>query len=343
MRVLVTGGAGFIGSHTVVQLAAAGHQPVIVDDFRNARPTVITRLEALIGAPLEVHTFDLAEAERTQALFAARPPDAVIHFAGSKAVGESVADPLAYYANNVGSTLALLQAMQRHGVFRLVFSSSATVYGDSAPVPMREEFPTSATNPYGRTKVMIEQILRDLGASEDRWRIALLRYFNPCGAHPSGTIGEDPNGIPNNLMPFVAQVAVGKRSRLAVFGADYPTPDGTALRDYIHVDDLAAGHLAALRRLAEVTDPVSTWNLGTGRPSSVLEVLHAFENACGRSLPYLIVGRRAGDVACSYADTSRATAELGWRANRDLATICADHWRWQSANPEGYPVPDRVR
>jgi UDP-glucose 4-epimerase len=337
MRVLVTGGAGYIGSHTVVQLVAAGHDVVIVDNFSNAKPTVVPRLEALTGGPLEVHAFDLTDRDKTESLFSERQFDAVVHFAGLKAVGESVEIPLEYYQTNLDSTFALVRAMQRHGCFRLVFSSSATVYGEHAPVPMREDFPTSATSPYGWTKVMIEQVLRDVAKTDERWRIALLRYFNPVGAHASGTIGEDPSGIPNNLMPFIAQVAVGKLEKLRVFGDDYDTPDGTAMRDYIHVEDLAAGHLAALTRLGSTDERVSTWNLGTGQGTSVLQVLHAFEAACGRELPYEIVGRRAGDIAASYADPSRAQSELGWKATRSIEDICADQWRWQEANPLGYP------
>jgi UDP-glucose 4-epimerase len=337
MRVLVTGGAGFIGSHTVVQLAAAGHDVVVVDSFANSKPTVVGRLEALTGQPLEVHAFDLTDRDKTESLFVERKFDAVIHFAGLKAVGESVEVPLEYYQNNLDSTFALVRAMQRHGVYKLVFSSSATVYGENAPVPMREELPTSATNPYGWTKVMIEQVLRDVAKTDDRWRIALLRYFNPVGAHPSGTIGEDPQGIPNNLMPFIAQVAVGNLDKLRIFGDDYPTPDGTALRDYIHVEDLAAGHLAALNRLGSTDQTVSVWNLGTGHGTSVLEVLRAFEKACGHELPHEIVGRRAGDIAASYADPSRAEAELGWKATRNIEDMCADQWAWQSKNPKGYP------
>jgi UDP-glucose 4-epimerase len=337
MRVLVTGGAGFIGSHTVVQLAAAGHDVVVVDSFVNSKPTVVGRLEALTGSPLEVHAFDLTDRDKTESLFAERKFDAVIHFAGLKAVGESVEVPLEYYQNNLDSTFGLVRAMQRHGVFKLVFSSSATVYGENAPVPMREDLPTSATNPYGWTKVMIEQVLRDVAKTDDRWRIALLRYFNPVGAHASGTIGEDPQGIPNNLMPFIAQVAVGKLDKLRIFGGDYPTPDGTALRDYIHVEDLAAGHLAALNKLGSTEETVSVWNLGTGHGTSVLEVLQAFEKACGHELPHEIVGRRAGDIAASYADPSRAEAELGWKATRTIEDMCADQWRWQSNNPTGYP------
>jgi UDP-glucose 4-epimerase len=340
MRVLVTGGAGYIGSHTVVALAAAGHQPVIVDNFGNAKPAVVDRLATLIGSTPEVHRFDLTDRDATEALFAEQAFDAVIHFAGLKAVAESVSRPLDYYRNNLDSTLSLLSAMQRHQVWRLVFSSSATVYGGSAPVPMHEDLPVSAVNPYGWSKAMNEQVLRDVALTAAEWRIAVLRYFNPCGAHPSGLIGEDPAGIPNNLMPFIAQVAAGRRSLLKIFGSDYPTPDGTAIRDYIHVEDLAGGHLAALDRLDALAEPLRVWNLGTGRGSSVLEVLHAFERASGRSVPHQIVKRRPGDVAVSYADVTRATAELGWRAEHGIDRICADHWRWQSANPDGYPDLD---
>ena len=337
MRVLVTGGAGYIGSHTVVQLVAAGHDVVVVDSFANSKAAVVPRLEALIGRPLEVHAFDLTDRDKTESLFAEGHFDAVIHFAGLKAVGESVAAPLEYYQNNLDSTFALVRAMRNHGCFKLVFSSSATVYGEDAPVPMHEDLPTSATNPYGWTKVMIEQVLRDVAVTDERWRIALLRYFNPVGAHPSGTIGEDPQGIPNNLMPFIAQVAVGKLEKLKVFGDDYDTPDGTAQRDYIHVEDLAAGHLAALTKLGRTDQPVSTWNLGTGHPSSVLEVLHAFERACGHELPYEVVGRRPGDIAASYADPSRAEAELGWRAEKTIGDNSARQGDGQRGEPVGYP------
>ncbi|MBM6403373.1 UDP-glucose 4-epimerase GalE [Phycicoccus sp. CSK15P-2] len=337
MRVLVSGGAGYIGSHTVVQLVAAGHDVVVVDSFANAKPTVVGRIEHLTGLPLDLRSFDLTDQDKTEHLFAHEPFDAVIHFAGLKAVGESVEKPLEYYENNLGSTFSLVRAMRRHGVKRMVFSSSATVYGAEAPVPMHEDLPTSATNPYGWTKVMQEQILRDVAAADPTWRIALLRYFNPVGAHASGTIGEDPSDVPNNLMPYIAQVAVGRRDRLRVFGDDYDTVDGTGVRDYIHVEDLAAGHVAALHRLGETDAPVSTWNLGTGRGTSVLELLHAFERACGHELPYEVVDRRPGDIAASYADPTRAEAELGWRAERTVDDMCADTWRWQSQNPKGYP------
>jgi len=337
MRVLVTGGAGYIGSHTVLQLLDAGHEVQIVDDFSNAKPAVIDRLEELSGRPVPVHVLDLADEDRLDAVLADRPVDAVIHFAGSKAVGESVEKPLEYYRNNVGGSIALLRSMERAGVRAIVFSSSATVYGPDAPVPMTEDLPTSATNPYGWTKVMIEQILRDVAVTDPAWRVALLRYFNPVGAHPSGRIGEDPAGIPNNLMPYIAQVAVGRRERLSVFGDDYPTPDGTGVRDYIHVEDLAAGHVAALEWITSHERPVSTWNLGTGRGTSVLELVRAFERASGRTIPYTVVGRRPGDIAASYADPSLAREELGWVATRTVDEMCADTWRWQQANPDGYP------
>ena len=337
MRVLVTGGAGYIGSHTVIQLVAAGHEVQIVDNFSNAKPAVIHRLESITGVKLPVHAFDLRDADRTDHLFAHEQIDAVIHFAGLKAVGESMEQPLAYYENNLGSTFSLVRAMARHDITKLVFSSSATVYGHNAPVPMKEDFPTSATNPYGWTKVMVEQILRDVAVAQPSWRIALLRYFNPVGAHPSGTIGEDPSGIPNNLVPYISQVAVGRREKLRIFGDDYSTPDGTAVRDYIHVEDLAAGHVAALARLTSTDQAVSTWNLGTGTGTSVFDVLHAFERAVGHDLPYEVVGRRAGDIAASYADPGRANEELGWTATRSLDDMCADAWRWQSQNPAGYP------
>ncbi|MFC7491461.1 MULTISPECIES: UDP-glucose 4-epimerase GalE [unclassified Knoellia] len=337
MRVLVSGGAGYIGSHTVIQLVAAGHDVVVVDSFANAKPSVVGRVEALTGMSLDVRSFDLTDRDKTEATFADTPIDAVIHFAGFKAVGESVAEPLSYYENNLDTTLSLLRAMDRHGVRKLVFSSSATVYGAEAAVPMQEDAPTSATNPYGWTKVMNEQVLRDMAVADPTWRIALLRYFNPVGAHPSGTIGEDPSGIPNNLMPFLAQVAVGRREKLLIYGGDYPTPDGTGVRDYIHVEDLAAGHVAALHRLGATDTPVNTWNLGTGHGTSVLEMLRAFERAAGRELPHELVDRRPGDIAESYADPTKAEADLDWRATRTVDDMCVDTWRWQSANPDGYP------
>lgn len=343
MRVLVSGGAGYIGSHTVIALIEAGHEVLVVDDFSNAKPAVIPRLEAIVGRPVPLVVADLTDLPATRTVFADAaasglgPIDAVIHFAGFKAVGESVARPLEYYTNNIGSTLSLVKAMQEHAVTRLVFSSSATVYGANPPVPMTEDLPTSATNPYGWTKVMIEQILRDVAVADPAWRIALLRYFNPVGAHDSGAIGEDPADVPNNLMPYIAQVAVGRLERLSVFGDDYPTPDGTGVRDYIHVADLAAGHVAALEALPARAEPVSTWNLGTGRGTSVLELVKAFERASGRPVPRHVVARRPGDIAASYADPARANADLGWRAERTVDDMCADSWRWQSANPTGYP------
>lgn len=335
MKILVSGGAGYIGSHTVIQLVAAGHDVVIVDNFSNSHPVVKGRMESLTGTSLPLHSFDLCDYDKTEHLFAAEGFDAVIHFAGYKAVGESVEKPLEYYENNLGSTFSLVRAMQKHDVDKLVFSSSATVYGtDQAGAT--EDQPTFATNPYGWTKVMQEQILRDVAAASPEMRIALLRYFNPVGAHPSGTIGEDPSGIPNNLTPFIAQVAVGKRDKLAVFGDDYDTVDGTGVRDYIHVEDLAAGHVAALEELTRTDKSVNTWNLGSGHGTSVLEMLHAFERAVGRELPYEVVPRRPGDVASSYADASRANAELGWRTEKSIDDMAVDAWRWQSQNPQGF-------
>jgi len=335
MKILVSGGAGYIGSHTVIQLVAAGHDVVIVDNFSNANPTVLGRMESLTGTPLALHSFDLCDYDKTEHLFAAEGFDAVIHFAGYKAVGESVEKPLDYYENNLGSTFSLVRAMQKHDVDKLVFSSSATVYGtDQAGAT--EDRPTFATNPYGWTKVMQEQILRDVAVAAPEMRFALLRYFNPVGAHESGTIGEDPSGTPNNLMPYIAQVAVGKRDKLMVFGDDYDTPDGTGVRDYIHVEDLAAGHVAALEALTTTTEGVSIWNLGSGHGTSVLELLHAFERAVGRELPYEVVARRPGDVAVSYADASKANRELGWSTTKSVDEMAADTWRWQSQNPHGF-------
>jgi UDP-glucose 4-epimerase len=337
MRILVTGGAGYIGSHTTLQLIAAGHEAVVVDDFSRSKHSVMTRLESLAGVPIETHVLDLTDLDGTDALFASGAFEAVVHFAGLKAVGESVEQPLLYYSNNLGSTLSLLAAMSRHGVRKVVFSSSATVYGENAPVPMKEDFPTSATNPYGWSKVMQEQIFRDAAVAEPELRVALLRYFNPVGAHASGMIGEDPAGIPNNLMPILTQVAVGRREKLLVYGDDYPTPDGTGRRDYLHVEDLAAGHVAALEKLGTTDHAVSTWNLGTGHATSVKEMLEAFSRACGRDLPFEIAPRRAGDIAESYADPAKAEAELGWTAYKTIDEMCADSWRWQSQNPDGYP------
>ena len=338
MRVLVTGGAGYIGSHTVLALLAEGHDVVVVDNLCNSKASVIGRLEELSGKHVPFHVFDVRDEDKLSQLFADEPVDAVIHFAGLKAVGESVEQPLSYYETNLGSTFALVSAMARAGVRRLVFSSSATVYGESAPVPMTEDLPTSATNPYGWSKVMQEQILTDVAAATPGFQVALLRYFNPVGAHPSGQIGEDPQGIPNNLMPFVAQVAVGRRERLSVFGGDYETTDGTGERDYIHVVDLAEGHVAALAHLAAHPEiGARAWNLGTGHGTSVLEMVKAFEVASGREVPYEITDRRPGDLPVVYADTTRAADELGWRTSRTVEDMCADTWRWQSANPQGFP------
>ncbi|KQZ67640.1 UDP-glucose 4-epimerase GalE [Nocardioides sp. Root151] len=337
MRVLVSGGAGYIGSHTVLSLIEAGHDVLVVDDFSNSKPSVVGRIESLSGAHVPVHAFDLTDVDKTERLFANEKIDAVIHFAGFKAVGESVGKPLEYYANNLGSTFALANAMRRHDVHRLVFSSSATVYGDHAPVPYHEDYqPLSAASPYGRTKVMQEQVLSDV-ATAGGLKVALLRYFNPVGAHRSGTMGEDPQGVPNNLMPFIAQVAVGRRDKLSIFGDDYPTADGTCERDYIHVEDLAAGHVAALEHLDAMVEPVRAFNLGGGTGTSVFELFHAFERAVGRELPHEVVGRRAGDLPAYWADTARAADELGWRATRTIDDMCADTWRWQSGNPQGYP------
>ncbi|ANC30219.1 UDP-glucose 4-epimerase GalE [Isoptericola dokdonensis] len=338
MRVLVSGGAGYIGSHTVLSLVAAGHDVVVVDDFSNSKPTVVGRLEALSGVHVPVHAIDLTDAAKTERLFAHEQIDAVVHFAGLKAVGESVAKPLEYYRNNLDSTLSLLEAMRHHGVHRLVFSSSATVYGEHAPVPYTEDYDRlSSSSPYGQTKVMIERIMADVAAADPALRVALLRYFNPVGAHPSGQIGEDPQGIPNNLMPFIAQVAVGRRDKLTVFGDDYPTADGTCERDYLHVEDLAAGHVAALEHLDDMVTPVRAFNLGTGTGTSVLAMLQAFERAVGRELPYEVGPRRAGDLPAFWADPTRAQTELGWQAVKTIDDMCADTWRWQQANPQGFP------
>ena len=335
-KILVTGGAGYIGSHTVVELMAAGLEVVVADNFSNSKPAVLNRLETIIGRRPAFAHLDVRDRAALRRLFGSERFGAVIHFAGLKAVGESVAQPLRYYDNNVSGSVALFESMAEAGVKTLVFSSSATVYGDPHSVPISEDFPLSATNPYGRSKLMIEDVLRDVAKADPDWRIALLRYFNPVGAHPSGMIGEDPNGIPNNLMPYVAQVAVGKLKELSVFGGDYPTPDGTGVRDYIHVMDLAAGHLAALRALNGWRG-VLTANLGTGRGYSVLEMVKAFEAASGRAVPYRIVGRRPGDVAQCYANAALAERLLAWRALRGIDDMCVDAWRWQSGNPQGYP------
>lgn len=332
--ILVTGGAGYIGSHTCLQLLQTGHDLVVLDNLSNSQPEPLRRVQKLAGRQLQLVEGDIRDQTMLDAVFR-YPVKAVIHFAGLKAVGESVAEPLRYYDNNVAGTLSLLKAMKKHGCQQLVFSSSATVYGDPASVPIREHFPLSATNPYGRSKLMIEDMLRDLAHAEPDWRIAILRYFNPVGAHASGQIGEDPNGIPNNLMPFISQVAVGKRAQLSVFGDDYPTHDGTGVRDYIHVEDLARGHLCALAKLQQQAG-LLTVNLGTGQGYSVLDMVKAFEQASGRPVPYSVTPRRPGDVAACYADPAQAEQLLGWRAEKTLADMCADSWRWQSQNPNGY-------
>lgn len=337
MRILVTGGAGYIGSHTSVLLAEAGHEVVIVDNLVNSRSEAVRRVAELTGTDVAFHQVDILDEEALDEVFRTTGPEAVIHFAGLKAVGESVVEPHRYYSVNVGGALALTKAMQAHDCRTIVFSSSATVYGATPTLPLREGAPTSATNPYGWTKLMIEQILHDLHAADDAWRVASLRYFNPVGAHPSGRIGEDPQGIPNNLVPFIAQVAVGRREKLQVFGDDYDTPDGTGVRDYIHVLDLAQAHIAALARLDEVGGH-HVWNVGTGQGHSVLDVVAAFERASGRPIPYEVVGRRPGDIATCYADPTLANEELGWTADRTLDAMCIDTWRWQSQNPEGYPA-----
>ncbi len=334
--VLVTGGAGFIGSHACVALLQTGYEVVVVDNLSNAKEDSLTRVAEITGKSVQFHNVDLRDRAALEAVFAAASIDAVIHFAGLKAVAESVGMPLEYFHNNITGTVILLQVMAAHGVKNLVFSSSATVYGEPHAVPITEDFPLNPpTNPYGRTKLMIEDILRDLAISDNTWNIALLRYFNPIGAHESGRIGEDPNGIPNNLTPYVTQVAVGRLPAVQVTGADYDTPDGTGIRDYIHVVDLAFGHVKSLEKLT--TNPgIVTYNLGTGQGYSVFEVIAAFENAVGKPIPYQVVARRPGDIATSYADPTKAEKELHWKATRDLDTMCVDAWRWQSNNPNGY-------
>ena len=334
-NILLTGATGYIASHTWLALQAAGHRVVGVDDFSNSSPEVLARLRELSGHEPLFERANVCDEQAMEALFQHRRIDACVHFAAFKAVGESAAQPLAYYANNLGGLLTVCRTLQRHGVKRFVFSSSATVYGDPESLPLREDAPLSATNPYGQTKLMGEQILRDLGATDPAWQTAILRYFNPVGAHASGRIGEDPRGTPNNLMPYVAQVAVGRLPRLRVFGGDYATADGTGVRDYIHVTDLAEGHVDALQRLLNQPGSV-TVNLGTGRGYSVLEVVAAYAAASGRDVPYEIVPRRPGDVAACYADAAAAHQLLGWSAKLDLARMCQDSWRWQSMNPKGF-------
>jgi UDP-glucose 4-epimerase len=335
MNILLTGGAGYIGSHTYIALVQAGLNPVILDDFSNSNPKVLERLECISGKPVLCERGSVADVSLVQALIERLGIQAVIHFAGFKAVGESVAQPLKYYDNNVGGMTRLLQAMNATACRTLVFSSSATVYGDPASVPITESFPRSHTNPYGHSKLVIEDMLTALQASDPSWKVAVLRYFNPVGAHPSGLIGEDPRGTPNNLMPFVAQVAVGRRLFLNIYGNDYPTDDGTGVRDYIHVQDLAAGHLQALQTLTSKGRSF-TVNLGTGVGCSVLDVVRAFETASGKQIPYQFAPRREGDVAQCYASTALAHTLLGWQAQLGLDAMCADTWHWQSANPNGY-------
>lgn len=333
--VLVTGGAGYIGSHTCVELLDAGYVPAVFDNFSNSSPEVVARIESLTGRPLHFYQGDIRDPAALDHALADSGASAVVHFAGLKAVGESVEQPLRYYDNNVVGTLRLLEAMGRAGVKSLVFSSSATVYGEPQSLPLAENHPLSATNPYGRTKLVIEDMLREFHRADPSWRIAILRYFNPAGAHPSGDIGEDPVGVPNNLLPYVAQVAVGRREYLNIWGGDYATPDGTGLRDYIHVVDLALGHLKALERLQTAAQCFSV-NLGTGTGYSVLDIVRAFEQASGHAVPYRVAPRRAGDVAACYADPSHAAQLLGWRAERDLALMCRDAWNWQLRNPQGF-------
>ncbi|MFP8967003.1 UDP-glucose 4-epimerase GalE [Pokkaliibacter sp. CJK22405] len=334
--ILVTGGAGYIGSTTLLSLINAGYQPIVIDNFSNSSPEALERVMELSGVEVPSVTADIADQKALRAIFRRYKIEAVIHFAALKSVGESVTQPLHYYQCNVAGTLKLLEVMAEFGCKRLIFSSSATVYGDPQSLPLTETSPTSATNPYGRTKLFQEEIFKDVFTSDSEWQFALLRYFNPVGAHESGRIGEHPNGIPNNLMPYIAQVAVGKRESLQVFGDDYPTPDGTGVRDYIHVVDLAEGHVAALGKLEQSPGGVYTYNLGTGQGYSVLEMSKAFEKASGKPVPFNIAPRRPGDVAACYADAAKAELELGWKATRTLEQMCEDAWRWQSQNPNGY-------
>ncbi len=335
MKILVTGGTGYIGSHTCIQMIEAGITPIILDNLYNSKLMVLERVNQVAGITPVFYQGDIRDPAILQTIFSEHDIDGVIHFAGLKAVGESVEKPLMYYDNNVSGTLNLVSEMDKAGVKSIIFSSSATVYGDPASVPIRENFPTSATNPYGRSKLMVEECLTDFYKANPEWSITLLRYFNPVGAHESGLLGEDPQGIPNNLLPFVAQVAVGRREKLGVFGDDYPTPDGTGVRDYIHVVDLADGHLAALNKVGS-QQGLHIFNLGTGQGNSVLEMVAAFEQASNRAVPYQVMPRRAGDIAECWADPSYAEEVLGWKATRSLQTMVEDTWRWQSNNPEGY-------
>ena len=336
MAILVTGGAGFIGSHTVVELQNAGYDVVVLDNLSNSSEKSLERVEKITGKPVKFYKVDILDREGLNEVFEKEDIDSCIHFAGLKAVGESVAKPWEYYENNIAGTLTLVDVMRKHGVKNIIFSSSATVYGDPAIIPITEECPKGqCTNPYGWTKSMLEQILSDIYKADNEWNVILLRYFNPIGAHPSGTMGENPNGIPNNLMPYITQVAVGKLKELGVFGNDYDTPDGTGVRDYIHVVDLAKGHVKAMKKL-EAKEGVSIYNLGTGVGYSVLDVLHAYEKACGKTLKYEIQPRRDGDIATCYSDCTKAKEELGWVAEKGIEEMCADSWRWQSMNPNGY-------
>ncbi|RBP03145.1 UDP-glucose 4-epimerase GalE [Rossellomorea aquimaris] len=341
MAILITGGAGYIGSHTCIELLNAGYDLIVVDNFSNSKPEALKRVSEITRKYFRTYCLDLQNREGLEKVFADNEIEAVIHFAGSKAVGESVHFPLKYYENNMNSTITLCKVMKKFNVNKLVFSSSATVYGATNTVPITEETPLKATNPYGRTKQMIEELLQDLYNSDREWSIALLRYFNPVGAHESGRIGEDPNGIPNNLMPYISQVAIGKLKKLQVFGDDYPTVDGTGVRDYIHVVDLALGHVKALERLL-TTSGIDAYNLGTGRGYSVLEVLSAYERATGKTIPYTVVEKRPGDVAVCYADTSKAKEKLNWEAVKGIDEICKDSWRWQQHNPFGYEKQSKL-
>ena len=335
MKIMVTGGTGYIGSHTVVELLEAGHEAVVIDNLCNSSEESLNRVKKITGKDVTFYNSDIRDPEAMLQIFEKEKPGAVIHFAGLKAVGESVQIPLDYYENNIGGTVNLLKAMKETGCRNIVFSSSATVYGKPASVPIREDFPLSATNPYGRTKLMIEQILGDLHVSDPSWNIILLRYFNPIGAHESGLMGEDPNGIPNNLLPYVAKVAVGALPEVNVFGDDYETHDGTGVRDYIHVVDLAKGHVKAIDKLNE-NPGLEIYNLGTGKGYSVLDIIKAFSKACGHDIPYRIAPRRAGDIDICYADPEKAAKELGWKAEFDIDRMCEDTWRWQKNNPSGY-------
>lgn len=336
--VLVTGGAGYIGTHACIEILSAGYEVVVIDNLQNSAYEAIERVSRIAGKPIAFVHADIRNKDVLDEVFETHRVSAVMHFAGLKAVGESVAKPLEYYENNVGGSITLFEAMVRHDVRQIVFSSSATVYGQPRDIPIREDAPFDAANPYGRTKVMIEEVLRDVAHAQESWRVAVLRYFNPVGAHESGLIGEDPKGAPNNLMPYISQVAVGRREYLSVWGNDYPTPDGTGVRDYIHVVDLAKGHVAALAKLTDVTG-VSTYNLGTGCGHSVLDVVRTFEEVTGKVIPYRIAERRAGDIPICYADPRKAELELRWTASKGLAEMCRDSWRWQSHNPAGYERP----